>query len=132
MNTTIEGVSVPDSNLAREITELVRDTVRADDVFGRFGGEEFLLLMPGLTADQGMSAANNIRQRVAAFDFEHGDKQPLGRVTVSGGVAAFPGDARDGVELLSAADDALYRAKEAGRNCVVKARAAGLNPEPEA
>jgi diguanylate cyclase (GGDEF)-like protein len=111
----------------RLLAQLVRDTVRADDIFGRFGGEEFLLIMPGRTPAQAMSASGNIRQRIAHYDFPFGERQPLGRVTVSGGVSTFPDDAQDAVELLLAADSALYRAKEDGRNKVLRAET-GLNP----
>jgi len=113
----------------RLLARIVKDSVRADDIFGRFGGEEFLLIMPGRTPAQAMSAAGNIRQRIEMYDFPFGEKQPLRRVTVSGGVATFPDDARDAVELLLAADDALYRAKGAGRNKVLRAET-GLNPMP--
>jgi diguanylate cyclase (GGDEF)-like protein len=111
----------------RLLAQLVRDSVRADDIFGRFGGEEFLLIMPGRTPAQAMSAAQNIRQRIARYEFPFGGNQPLGRVTVSGGVATFPDDAQDAVELLLSADNALYRAKQAGRNKVSRAET-GLNP----
>jgi diguanylate cyclase (GGDEF)-like protein len=111
----------------RLLAQLVRDTVRADDIFGRFGGEEFLLIMPGRTAAQAMSAAGNIRQRIANYDFPFGENQPMGRVTVSGGVATFPDDSQDAVELLLSADNALYRAKQAGRNKVFRAES-GVNP----
>jgi diguanylate cyclase (GGDEF)-like protein len=111
----------------RLLAQLVRDSVRSDDIFGRFGGEEFLLIMPGRTPAQAMSAAQNIRQRIARYEFPFGNNQPLGRVTVSGGVATFPDDAQDAVELLLSADNALYRAKQAGRNKVSRAET-GLNP----
>lgn len=111
----------------RLLAQLVRDSVRADDIFGRFGGEEFLLIMPGRTPAQSVSAAQNIRQRIARYDFPFGENQPMGRVTVSGGVATFPDDAQDAVELLLAADNALYRAKQSGRNRVARAET-GLNP----
>jgi diguanylate cyclase (GGDEF)-like protein len=111
----------------RLLAQLVRDTVRADDIFGRFGGEEFLLIMPGRTPAQAMSAAGNIRQRIAHYEFPFGENQPLGRVTVSGGVSTFPDDAQDAVEMLLAADTALYRAKQAGRNQVLRAET-GINP----
>jgi diguanylate cyclase (GGDEF)-like protein len=111
----------------RLLSQLVRDSVRTDDIFGRFGGEEFLLIMPGRTPAQAVSAAQNIRQRIARYSFPFGENQPLGKVTVSGGVATFPDDAQDAVELLLAADNALYRAKQAGRNRVSRAET-GLNP----
>ncbi|HPA80454.1 MAG TPA: sensor domain-containing diguanylate cyclase [Thermoanaerobaculales bacterium] len=111
----------------RVLAQLVQDSVRTDDVFGRFGGEEFLLIMPGRTPAQALSAASNILQRIERYDFPFGKGQPMKRVTVSGGVATFPDDAQDAVELLLAADAALYRAKQGGRNRVVRA-VTGLNP----
>ncbi len=110
------------------LARLVKETVRTDDVFGRFGGEEFLLVMPGRTKGHAMTAASMVRRRIEEFDFEGGSTQPLGRVTISGGVACFPDDALDSVELLRAADAALYRAKQGGRNRVESAEGAGLNP----
>jgi diguanylate cyclase (GGDEF)-like protein len=115
----------------RLLAQLVRDSVRSDDILGRFGGEEFLLIMPGRSPAQAMSAAGNIRQRIARYEFPFGEKQPMGSVTVSGGVATFPDDAQDAVELLLSADNALYRAKQGGRNKVFRAET-GLNPPTEA
>lgn len=114
--------------LLRKLAQLVKDTVRADDVFGRFGGEEFLLVMPGRTKRQAMTAASMVRKRIEEYPFEGESTQPLGRVTISGGVACFPDDALDSVDLLRTADVALYRAKQAGRNRVEPADEAGLNP----
>ncbi len=114
--------------LLTRLSELVTETVRADDVFGRFGGEEFLLVMPGRTGGQAITAASMVRKSIEEYPFEGGGTQPLGKVTISGGVACFPDDAPDGVELLHAADTALYRAKEEGRNRVYRADESGLNP----
>jgi diguanylate cyclase (GGDEF)-like protein len=111
----------------RVLAQLVQDSVRTDDVFGRFGGEEFLLIMPNRTRTQALTAATNILQRIERYDFPFGKRQPMGKVTVSGGVATFPDDAQDAVELLLAADNALYRAKQQGRNRVCQAES-GLNP----
>ena len=113
----------------RVLAQLVQDSVRADDIFGRFGGEEFLLIMPNRSPAQALSAAANILQRIERYDFPFGKGQPMGRVTVSGGVATFPDDAQDAVELLLSADNALYRAKQQGRNKVFRAET-GLNPQP--
>ena len=114
--------------LLTQLAQLVKETVRTDDVFGRFGGEEFLLVMPNRTGAQAMTAAGTIRKRIAEYPFEGGDTQPLGIVSISGGVAVFPDDASEQIELMQAADNALYRAKSGGRNNVVRADEAGLNP----
>jgi diguanylate cyclase (GGDEF)-like protein len=114
--------------LLSQLAALVKESVRTDDVFGRFGGEEFLLVMPNRSRVQAKTAADMVRKRIEEVDFEGGETQPLGRVTISGGVACFPDDASDAVELLRVADEALYSAKQSGRNLVKEARPAGLNP----
>ena len=114
--------------LLRLLAKLVRDSVRSDDYFGRFGGEEFVLVMSGRSASQSMSAADVIRHRIEEYPFEGESTQPGGRVTISGGVACFPDDADDSVELLRNADTALYEAKNSGRNKVFRAEPTGLNP----
>ena len=114
--------------LLTQLSQLVKETVRTDDVFGRFGGEEFLLVMPNRNGAQAMTVAGTIRKRIEEYPFEGGDTQPLGRVTISGGVACFPDDAVEQVELMQAADNALYRAKDSGRNQVRRADESGLNP----
>ena len=114
--------------LLSQLAKLVKDTVRTDDVFGRFGGEEFLLVMPNRTGAQAMTAAGMVRKRIEEYPFEGGATQPLGQVTISGGVAVFPDDANQQVELMQAADNALYRAKQSGRNQVARAEDSGLNP----
>ena len=114
--------------LLRLLAKLVRDSVRSDDYFGRFGGEEFVLVMCGRSSSQAMSAAEVIRHRIEEYPFEGEATQPTGRVTISGGVACFPDDADDSVELLRNADTALYEAKNSGRNRVMRAEPTGLNP----
>ncbi len=114
--------------LLTQLAQLVKETVRADDVFGRFGGEEFLLVMPNRNSAQALTVAGTIRKRIEEYPFEGGETQPLGRVTISGGVACFPDDAAEQVELMQAADNALYRAKDGGRNQVQRADESGLNP----
>jgi diguanylate cyclase (GGDEF)-like protein len=114
--------------LLAKLAQLVKETVRSDDVFGRFGGEEFLLVMPGRSVVQAMAAAGMVRKRIEEYPFEGGSTQPLGKVTISGGVACYPDDALDSVLLLRLADVALYKAKRGGRNQVMRAEEAGLNP----
>jgi len=117
--------------LLQELAGLVNDSVRKDDIFGRFGGEEFLLILPHTSAGQAALAAEKIRSLLANHPFPFREKQPLGRISVSGGVAEYPHHGLDAAGLLHAADEALYEAKRAGRNKVFAAKApAGAEPGP--
>jgi diguanylate cyclase (GGDEF)-like protein len=108
-----------DEILRRTAHEL-RSGTRTHDVLGRYGGEEFALLMPGLGKEAGVRAAERVRGHVEALELKH-DHGRL-HLTISGGVAAFPQDGADWESLLTAADEALYEAKASGRNRVVPAR----------
>jgi len=117
--------------LLQELAGLVNDAVRKDDIFGRFGGEEFLLILPHTSASQAVAAAEKIRNLLASHPFPFRERQPLGCISVSGGVAEYPYDGLDAAGLLHAADGALYEAKRAGRNKVFAAKAAdGAEPGP--
>jgi diguanylate cyclase (GGDEF)-like protein len=98
------------------LAQLLRDNTRNRDVLVRHGGEEFVLVMPGMTLDRAAEVCERLRARVA----EHvwGEAAAVGRidVTVSLGLAAAP--PYEVGRLLHLADDALYRAKRAGRNRV--------------
>lgn len=107
--------------LLREFSQLLSDNVRETDVVGRFGGEEFLLIFPGATPSQALSAAEKMRRKIAEQAFPHRERQPLGFVSFSGGVASYPGHCLGSAALVRAADRALYRAKAAGRNRVLEA-----------
>jgi diguanylate cyclase (GGDEF)-like protein len=107
----------------KKVGELLMVQVREEqDVVARYGGEEFVVLFPGATKSLALRVAENLRAVVESQPFPNAARQPLGRVTISGGVAAFPDDARNMVELIRAADQALYEAKAQGRNRVVAAR----------
>ena len=110
--------------LLQELAGLVSDSVRKDDIFGRFGGEEFLLVMPHTSATQGMAAAEKVRNILANHPFPFAEKQPLKRISVSGGVAEYPVHGLDAAGLLHSADEALYEAKRSGRNRVLQGKAA--------
>ncbi|ENO96825.1 diguanylate cyclase [Thauera phenylacetica B4P] len=96
----------------RGVMEVVRQSVRVGDVIGRWGGEEFMLLLPGSDLADALGAAERLRVGIEAQDFE-----PVERVTASFGVVVLaPAEGFDA--LVKRADVALYRAKSAGRNRV--------------
>lgn len=102
----------------RTLARLVRERVRATDIACRYGGEEFVVILPGTSRTDALILANDLRLIVEAHPFEHEEAQPEGRLTISIGVATYPADATDEVALVRAADQALYRAKQNGRNRV--------------
>jgi two-component system cell cycle response regulator len=103
----------------RGVAGLLADEVRACDLVGRYGGEEFLVVLPE-TDDEGAAAiAERVRERVAGHEFRGRDDGRALRLTASIGVAAFPAARVEGVEdLFARADAALYRAKADGRDRV--------------
>ncbi len=100
--------------------QILRDMVRPDDIPARYGGEEFIVILPHTSKDGGIKAAERVQQALAEHPFPNRESQPLKIVSLSGGVATFPDDGRSGPELIAAADAALYRAKQAGRNRVYR------------
>lgn len=92
--------------------------LRPRDFVGRFGGEEFVVLLAGSDLDQARHTAERIRAHVANLMIDVPVRADPVRVTVSVGVAAFRQSGHSINELLDAADSALYSAKHAGRNCV--------------
>jgi diguanylate cyclase (GGDEF)-like protein len=96
------------------IGEVLRTAVRSSDVAARFGGEEFCILLPSTGLERAESLAERVREAVAARAYGGNGVH----ATMSVGVASFPQHARDGVSLVTAADEAVYAAKAAGRNTV--------------
>jgi diguanylate cyclase (GGDEF)-like protein len=101
-----------------QVARLISEGRRVNDLIARYGGEEFALLLVDTRKVAATEIAEKLRAAVCAHPFPHGEDQPGRRVTISVGVAACPDDAGDAATLLQAADDALYRAKHAGRNTV--------------
>jgi diguanylate cyclase (GGDEF)-like protein len=102
----------------RTVTDAVREQLRDYDLIGRFGGEEFVVLLPQTHEAAALVIAERLRAHIAALSIPVSDAQPGAhvRLTVSIGVAGL--DAADGgvTDLLAAADAALYHAKQTGRN----------------
>jgi diguanylate cyclase (GGDEF)-like protein len=110
---------LPGDELLQSLSELLREQVREGELLGRYGGEEFLLVMPRTDKVEALRAAQRVRALIAdhVFPFEH--KQPGGNVTISGGVATWPLDSSDLESLIRCADEALYQAKHQGRDRVL-------------
>ena len=100
----------------RAFGSVLANHARASDIICRYGGEEFLLVLPGMTAEGALQRAEQLRQAMGATSVGHGESQIT--VTTSFGVAAYPTHGVTTDELIAAADDALYSAKAQGRNRV--------------
>ena len=116
------GHQVGDQVLTK-IAEIISTSVRATDLAGRWGGEEFVIISPGTDIDGGFSLAEKIRSRLESIELGE-----IGQKTASFGVTAFT-KSDDVEEIIARADIGLYAAKQGGRNRVEKAPA-GVKAEP--
>jgi diguanylate cyclase (GGDEF)-like protein len=107
--------------LLRQLADVIRSGLRTGDVAARHGGEEFALVMINTRIQDAADVVERLRRAVEQTPFPHREIQPEGRVTVSAGVAEYPGDGDSDEAVVVAADSALYRAKAAGRNRVLLA-----------
>lgn len=112
------------SQTLEDVGLIIKRALRAGDVGARVGGEEFAAFMLDATYAQGLVAAERVRQAIEDYEFlavrrDSGEeKKKSFQLTISIGVASFPDDARDPIQLVEMADTALYRAKRSGRNRV--------------
>jgi diguanylate cyclase (GGDEF)-like protein len=102
----------------RELGQVLRATLRSVDIVGRWGGEEFIVLLPEIDSDQALTAAERLRATVAQHRFSAVGEAHL---TCSIGVASRPQDGIDRDSLLTAADQAMYVGKQLGRNQAIAA-----------
>jgi diguanylate cyclase (GGDEF)-like protein len=102
----------------RAVTDALREQLRSYDLAGRFGGEEFVILLPQTREDNALIIAERLRTHIAdmSVPVSEGQPQECIRLTVSVGVASLDDANRELTDLLAAADAALYRAKQTGRN----------------
>jgi diguanylate cyclase (GGDEF)-like protein len=104
--------------ILKDFSVFLKGFIRGTDIACRYGGEEFLLILPNVNRDTAFRRADRIRQGVQYLNMRHGDRA-LGKVTISAGVAVFPEHGLTDDVLLEKADKALYRAKSQGRDRVV-------------
>jgi diguanylate cyclase (GGDEF)-like protein len=103
----------------RAVTDALQSQLRGYDLAGRFGGEEFVVLLPQAREQDALNVAERLRSHIAGLSIpvDDGDESAgCVRLTISVGVASLNGETRELTDLLAAADAALYHAKETGRN----------------
>ena len=104
--------------LLRTLGQILNNNLRKSDLIARYGGDEFVITLPETAGAEAQIVAEKICKLVSDYPFQGTETQPHGKVTVSIGIAAFPGDGTDGASLIHCADQALYQAKKDGRNQV--------------
>ena len=100
-----------------EVGHLLRNGIRGSDIACRYGGEEIALILTDTALTPAVQRAEGIRKKIGATTFSH-DGRTIGPITASIGVAIFPDHADDAEALLRVADEALYKAKQNGRDQV--------------
>ena len=111
----------------KKMAEIVKKNTRSSDLVGRFGGDEFMVLITSTTEDQAVSFAEHLREKISTTEIAIPGTEVRVRITISGGLAIFPAHGQSTAELFRAADDALYASKRQGRNRVLLATSVGLD-----
>lgn len=100
----------------KELASILTNNIREVDILGRYGGEEFIVILPNTGKTGGFQVAERLRVAVGDASLKAYDETI--KITISIGVASFPDDADELNQLIDSADRAMYQAKAAGRNCV--------------
>lgn len=114
----------------RKVAVIIRGQTRSSNLVARYGGEEFVVVMPSSNKQEAHRYANNLRQKIEDTEvIIPGCDGPIG-LTISGGVASYPIDGESISDLIISADQAMYKAKQTGRNEVVIAQPVGIDGVP--
>lgn len=111
----------------RNLAGILRQKTRGSDLVGRFGGDEFMVLLTSTTRERAEAFGEKLRTVIGTTEFRVPERDKPLRITISGGLAMFPAHGQSTPELFRAADDALYEAKRNGRNRTVVAQSARLD-----
>jgi two-component system, cell cycle response regulator len=111
----------------QKIGAILRESCRQSDTVGRYGGEEFVVLLPETDMETAQRKVEYLRDLVARTPIELGATGERVQVTISAGLASFPRDGQEAAELFALADDRMFQAKREGRNRVVAATEAVLS-----
>jgi diguanylate cyclase (GGDEF)-like protein len=106
-------------DILAKISKIIMDSSRKVDCVCRYGGEEFAVILPDASKKDAMVTAERIRSNIEQYRFMPESGPSDQKITVSLGVASFPGDGSNKDELMRAADSALYEAKRSGKNKVI-------------
>ena len=107
--------------MLRKFGTLLRDTFRQSDTAARYGGEEFVVLLPETEIEAAWKKVEALRELIAATPISCTANGKSIQMTISAGVASFPEDGDERMQLYAAADERMFRAKREGRNRVVAA-----------
>ncbi|MBI4652002.1 GGDEF domain-containing protein [Candidatus Desantisbacteria bacterium] len=108
------------NKVLRSLAEINKEKTRNVDTVARYGGEEFVVVLPMAGEEQAYQVSERVRIAVAEKHFEGNKETPIVKITISGGICSYPQYANNTVELIYKADEALYKAKEEGRNRIYK------------
>lgn len=107
------------SEALAKVGSLMKKVFRASDILAKYGGDEFVAILPSTDKVGAFLAADRLRETIATESFPGEAQQPMGTITISVGVATFPDHGSTDEEILEKADRAMYMAKVAGRNRTV-------------
>jgi len=103
-------------NLLKEFSRLLVNCVRSTDIVGRYGGDEFAVILPHTGREAAMLTAERIRAAVEEYPFPNRHLMPQGKFTVSVGASIFPDDGNSSEDIIRSADEAMYRCKRNSKN----------------
>lgn len=102
----------------QQIASIMKNSIRSSDILSRYGGEEFVIIMPSIDISNAIKKAEGLRRHIESFQFQIGSAGQPPQITISIGVSSFPDHGTEYETLIAAADLALYKAKKGGRNRV--------------